>query len=213
MLEERREIRYNIPAGKPGEESDPKEVGVRMTAARILCIIVLLLEVRGLSLSIANRKWKILIFYTQLSNLAAAVSALLLVLLGEPAWVTALRYLSTCMLIMTFLVTACVLVPMGGDPKTLLWSGSGLYHHVLCPIISSASYIFAEQHSGMIWLPVLVTLVYGLVMLYLNGIGKVDGPYPFFRVRHQSVGATVLWMIVLIAVMTGISAGVRAIAG
>ena len=89
-----------------------------MTAARILCIIVLLLEVRGLSLSIANRKWKILIFYTQLSNLAAAVSALLLVLLGEPAWVTALRYLSTCMLIMTFLVTACVLVPMGGDPKT-----------------------------------------------------------------------------------------------
>jgi hypothetical protein len=204
MLEERREIRYNIPAGKPGEESDPKEVGVRMNAARILCIIVLLLEVRGLSLSIANRKWKILIFYTQLSNLAAAVSSLLLVLLGEPAWVTALRYLSTCMLIMTFLVTACVLVPMGGDPKTLLWSGSGLYHHVLCPIISSASYIFAERHSGMIWLPVLVTLVYGLVMLYLNGIGKVDGPYPFFQVWTMPVWMSVLWFAVLFMLAFGL---------
>lgn len=33
-----------------------------MTLARILCIIVLLLEARGLSLSIADRKWKILVF-------------------------------------------------------------------------------------------------------------------------------------------------------
>lgn len=184
-----------------------------MTAARILCIIVLLMEARGLSLSVTNRKWRILVFYTQLSNLAAAVSALLLVILGEPAWVTALRYLSTCMLIMTFLVTTCVLVPMGGDPKKLLWSGSGLYHHLLCPIVSSASYIFAERHSGMIGLPVAVTLIYGLVMLYLNAVGKVDGPYPFFRVHHQSARATVIWMVALMAVMTGISAGVCAIAG
>ena len=183
-----------------------------MTLARILCVIVLLLEARGLSLSITDRKWKILVFYTQLSNLAATVSALLLVILGQPAWVTTLRYLSICMQVMTFLVTTCVLIPMGGDPKKLLWSGNGLYHHVLCPIISTASYVFAEQHSGMIWLPVIVTLIYDLVMLYLNGIRKVDGPYPFFRVHNQSVAATVLWMVVLMAVMAGISAGVWAIA-
>ncbi len=183
-----------------------------MTLARILCILVLLLEARGLSLSITGRKWKILVFYTQLSNLAATVSALLLVILGQPMWVTVLRYLSNCMLVMTFFVTTCVLIPMGGDPKKLLWSGNGLYHHVLCPIVSTASYVFAEQHSGMIWLPVIVTLVYGLVMLYLNGIRKVDGPYPLFRVHYQSAMATVLWMVALMAVMTGISAGVWAIA-
>lgn len=183
-----------------------------MTLARILCIIVLLLEARGLSLSIADRKWKILVFYTQLSNLVTTVSALLLVVLGQPMWVTALRYLSTCMLAMTFFVTTCVLIPMGGDPKKLLWSGNGLYHHVLCPILSTISYVFAERHSGLIWLPVVITLVYGLVMLYLNGVRKVDGPYPFFRVHHQSVMATVLWMAVLMAVMAGISAGVWAIA-
>ena len=124
----------------------------------------------------------------------------------------ALRYLSTCMLVMTFLVTTCVLIPMGGDAKTLLWSGNGIYHHVLCPVISTASYVLFEQHSGMIWLPVIVTLLYGLIMLYLNGIRKVDGPYPFFRVHNQSVLATVLWMIVLTAVITAISAGVTAVA-
>ena len=180
--------------------------------ARILCLIVVLLEIRGLYISISDRRWKILVFYTQLSNLMATVSALLLVILGQPAWVTSLRYLSTCMLVMTFLVTTCVLIPMGGDPKKLLWSGNGLYHHVLCPIISTVSYMVAEQHCGMIWLPVVVTLVYGLVMLYLNGTRKVDGPYPFFRVHNQSVAATVLWMVVLMAVMTGISAGVWVLA-
>ena len=48
-----------------------------MTLARILCVIVLLLEARGLSLSVSDRKWQILIFYTQLSNLVTTVSALL----------------------------------------------------------------------------------------------------------------------------------------
>ena len=37
-------------------------------------------------------------------------------------------------------------------------------------------------------LPVIVTLIYGIVMLYLNWIRKVDGPYPFFQVHQQSAG-------------------------
>ena len=89
-----------------------------------------------------------LVFYTQLSNLVTAVSALLLLLFGQPYAVTVLRYLSTCMLVMNFFVTTCVLIPMGGDPKKLLWSGNGLYQHVLCPVISTASYILAENHTA-----------------------------------------------------------------
>ena len=175
--------------------------------ARSLCLIILLLEIRGLSLSIPGRGWKTLIFYTQLSNLITAVSVLLLVVFGQPYWITVLRYISTCMLVMTFLVTICVLVPMGGDPKMLLWSGNGLYHHVLCPVISTASYILVEKHvpGSLIWLPAIITLAYGLVMLYLNWLKKVDGPYPFFRIHNQSMTATVIWMIVLMAVITGIS--------
>ena len=182
--------------------------------ARILCLIILLLELRGLSLSLSSRKWKVLVFYTQLSNLVTAVSAALLLLLGQPMWITVLRYLSSCMLVMTFLVTTCVLIPMGGNPKTLLWSGNGLYHHVLCPVISTLSYILFENHPGRSWilLPVCLTFLYGMIMLYLNGIRKVDGPYPFFRVHNQSAAATVLWICALMALMGGISALVCAIA-
>lgn len=183
-------------------------------AARILCLIVLILEIRGLSISLSERKWMVLIFYTQLSNLVTAASAASLLFLGQPMWVTVLRYLSSCMLVMTFFVTTCVLIPMGGDPKKLLWSGNGLYHHVLCPVISTLSYVFFENHAGRvwIWLPVIVTFIYGMAMLYLNGIRKVDGPYPFFRVHNQSVRATILWMCVLLAVIAGFSALVWVVA-
>ena len=60
-------------------------------AARILCLAVLLLEIRGLSLSLPNRKWMALIFYTQLSNLVTAASVFLLLFFGQPLWVTVLR--------------------------------------------------------------------------------------------------------------------------
>ena len=180
--------------------------------ARVVCAIILLLELRGLSLSIPDRKWMALVFYTQLSNLITTVSALLLLIFGQRQWVTTLRYISSCMLVMTFFVTTCVLIPMGGDPKKLLRSENGLYHHVLCPAISTFSYIFLEQHSGEIWLPVIITLAYGLTMLWLNRIRKVDGPYLFFRVHNQTAAMTVLWITALMLVMTGISAGICAVA-
>jgi len=177
--------------------------------------VLLLLEARGLFLSLPKRKWRALVFYTQLSNMLTVMASLLLMLFGQPAWVTAMRYLSVCMMVMTFFVTACVLVPMGGDPRKLLGSGSGLYHHVLCPVLTTVSYFAFERHaaSALIVLPVAVTLLYGLVMLWLNAKHFVDGPYPFFRVHHQSAAATVLWMAALMLAMGGISALVCLAAG
>ena len=63
------------------------------------------------------------------------------------------------------------------------------------------------------WLvPVILTFLYGMIMLYLNWKGKVDGPYPFFRIRKQSALATVLWMAVLTGAITLIAFAVRWIA-
>ncbi|MBQ3392776.1 MAG: hypothetical protein IJG52_05105 [Lachnospiraceae bacterium] len=119
------------------------------------------------------------------------------------------------MLLMTLFVTTCVLIPMGGDPKTLLLSGSGLYLHLLCPVLGTASYLFAESHAGWgVWfLPVAVTLVYGLTMILLNALRVFDGPYPFFRVHNQSIAATALWILVLIGMIGAISALVIVISG
>ena len=45
-------------------------------------------------------------------------------------------------------------------------------------------------------------------MLYLNWKEKVDGPYPFFRIQHQSTLATVLRFAALTGVISLISLAV-----
>lgn len=168
--------------------------------ARIMCLIIVLLEARGLYLSIGDRCWKVFAFYTQLSNIATAISAALVLAFGETALTVLLRYLSSCMLVMTFFVTTCILIPMGGDPKLLLFSGNGLYHHLIIPIVSVGSYLLIESHvqsPTAILVPTVFTLLYGMVMLWLNYKDIFDGPYPFFRVKYQTAGATVLWMTAL----------------
>ncbi len=173
----------------------------------LFCGIILVLEIFATSITIKRNRWGIFRFYTQLSNLLAALSCLLYLVTGGAAWTAYPRFVATSMLIMTCAVTVLVLWPMGGDPKFLLLSRHGLPHHLLCPILSTISYVCFEAHAGedVVLIPVLITLVYGSIMLYLNGIRRVDGPYPFFRVHHQSVAATILWVIVLLGVSLGFS--------
>ena len=173
-------------------------------------ILVILLEILGLRISISDRHWKIFAFYTQISNLITVLSSAAFLMFGaSAAW---LRYLSSCMLTMTFLITLCVLVPMGGGFKTLMLTGNGLYHHTLCPILSVLSYVLWEPHSNIWILPVAVTTAYGLIMLNMNWKRTFDGPYPFFRVHNQSAAATVFWMQGLIAFIAAISFAVNALA-
>ena len=176
--------------------------------ARIMCFIIVILEARGLFLSIGDRRWKVFAFYTQLSNIATAVSAVLVLILGETPLTIQIRYLSSCMLVMTFFVTACILIPMSGDPRLLLFSGNGFYHHLVIPIVSAGSYLLAESHvtsASAILIPTVVTFLYGMIMLYLNYKERFDGPYPFFRIKNQSVLATVLWMAALTGAIALIS--------
>ena len=168
--------------------------------ARIMCLIIVVLEARGLFLSIGDRRWKVFAFYTQLSNIATAISAVLVLAFGATPFTILLRYLSSCMLVMTFFVTTCILIPMGGNPKMLLFSGNGLYHHLVIPIVSVGSYLLIESHVLLpvaVLAPTILTFLYGMIMLWVNYKDIFDGPYPFFRVKNQTVTATVLWMTAL----------------
>lgn len=181
--------------------------------AKALNILVVLLEIPGFYRSISDRKWTILAYYTQLSNICALVSSLMFAVLGENSLTCMMRYLSSCMLAMTFVVTVFVLIPMGAGIKRMMFSGNGLFHHLLCPVLSVTSYLLFEKHvtdRGAVLLPVLATLFYGVFMMILNGLGKFEGPYPFFRVRHQTGRATLLWTAALAAVIAALSLGILA---
>ncbi|MBR2560545.1 MAG: hypothetical protein IKE31_00185 [Eubacterium sp.] len=166
---------------------------------------IIVLEILGISKGWKGRSWKYFAFYTILSNMMALAASIVYLLAGGQGAVPCLRYLATCMLTMTFFVTACILVPGGGGFKQLMLTGNGLYHHLIVPVLSVISYAFWEPHADMWLLPALTTLAYGAIMLLLNGLGKVDGPYPFFRVKNQSIAATILWMLLLFGMISGCS--------
>lgn len=174
--------------------------------------LIILCEILGIAKSWKGRSWKVFLFYTQLSNMIVLAASAVLLLSGGSTAAVYLRYLATCMLAMTFLVTTCILVPGGGGFKPLMLSGNGLYHHTIVPVVSLISYVFWESHTDVWLLPSLITLAYGMIMLALNGTGKADGPYPFFRVKNQSVAATILWMILLFGMIAAVSLVIAKIA-
>lgn len=173
--------------------------------------LIVIMEIIALRISFKRIRWEMFIYYTELSNIITLISSVAYLVTGGNA--PALRYLSAVELTMTFLITLFVLVPMGGDVKILMLSGNGLYHHTLVPILSFVSYIFWERHSTVWPLPVILTILYGLTMMFLNVINKIDGPYPFLRIRHQSRIASVGWFFGLIAIISVISFTVIFLAG
>jgi hypothetical protein len=179
-------------------------------ALKAILIAIIVSELIGLATRGFGRLIRTFIFYTQLSNVAALLSACLLLFFGPSPAVTAFRYLSVCMLWMTMLVTIFILVPTIKNTKLLLWSRVGFFLHLLCPVLNTVSYLFFEPHvsAAAIAIPAAVTLVYGVIMLYMNYIRRVDGPYPFLRVHNQSAAATVIWIIILLALITAIGSGV-----
>ena len=177
--------------------------------ARLLNLILLILEIKALTIYVPIHKKRMFIYYTQLSNLMATFAAVLIIIFGPVGFVEVFRYTAECMLIMTFFVTTCILIPMGVSAKLMLFSGSGKYVHLLCPIISTISFFMFEDKPATIWIlmPAGITLIYGLTMLYLNAKEKVDGPYPFFRVKHMKPRMTALWISALMLVTCLIAFG------
>ena len=180
----------------------------------IVLLLIIVCEIWGITGVDKKHLLKSMIYYTQLSNVAALISAVLLLCFGPAEWITVFRYLSVCLLIMTCLVTVFVLQPLLHDSYLLLWSRTGFFLHLVCPFLNTLSYVFLETHAkGSVFLPPVATLLYGVIMLYMNYIEKVDGPYPFLRIRHQTKTATVIWIIVLLAAMGAISSAVALFAG
>jgi len=182
-----------------------------MDKALIANIIVIILELAGFKAS-RSRGLMMLIFYTQLSNIVTLISSVCYIISSDAAFTVTMRYLSTVMLVMTVLITLFVLVPSGAGFSRMMLSGNGLFFHTLCPAVSITSYMLWERHSSMWMIPVAVTLVYGIVLLYLNHAGIVEGPYPFFRIHEQSARTTVIWMTVLTVLIAAFSLGVAYIA-
>ncbi|WP_242651587.1 hypothetical protein [Oribacterium sp. oral taxon 078] len=131
---------------------------------------------------------------------------------GFPGWLLSLRYLASCCLMLTFFVVFFVLAPEKGYLYEFT-EGTKSLSHLIAPLLSLFSLLLFERGGeiprSMPLLALLLTLFYGLPILALNGIGLVDGPYSFLKIREQAPGKTLFWFIVILSGNFLIAAGIR----
>lgn len=151
-------------------------------------------------------------YYTLLSNLLAMAAGLVFMIHGFSGFrrltkaKTLLRYYATCMLFFTFIIVITVLTPMCLSVKmdpSFLYTGDGALHHLAHPIVSFVSFVFLEDNRALknkqpaVMLG--ISLCYTAVLITLNILRIVDGPYPFFQVYNNPVWGTILWLACLAA--------------
>lgn len=148
-------------------------------------------------------------YYTILSNLMAMAAGIIFLIHAFSGSErlkyarTMLRYYATCMLAFTFIIVISVLTPMCFyarlDPSFLYLENAALFLHVINPALSFVSFVFLEDNSTLKKdhpaFMLLISFCYTVVLIILNILRIVDGPYPFFQVYNNPVWATILWIV------------------
>lgn len=187
----------------------------RYMIAFVLNMTIVAMELLACYMSFVNHKFTMFRFYTEDSNVLALVVCAVYswylwraVKTGRsiPGWIVKLKYIVTCCLFVTFIVVVVVLAPITGVEGYMLFmfAGSMLYHHTLCPVLAVISQVFFEMDSRITLtdniLALVPTVVYGIILMILNGMNIVDGPYPFLHVNNQPLFMIIGWIIILFGI-------------
>lgn len=142
-------------------------------------------------------------YYTIDSNIFVLVSAILYLVKRKniPQIVQFAKYSSTLSVLITFIVVVFVLYPMSDfNFEFLFLAGPNPLMHVLCPIMALISFLFFEENNLENTLKnnfraLYFTVIYAIIMIGLNILKIVVGPYPFFKFYEQPVLMSVLWIL------------------
>ena len=188
-------------------------------------IAIILCEVVALVYSILYHGASLFLYYTQICNLLALVgSGLYLVYQRRetlPKWLRLVRYTNVVTLAITFLVVVVFLTPlicmrevfanhesfatgMWIAAKEMFLGGSVFFHHIVCPILTYISFVYFEKGEGISkresLYALIPTVLYAAVLIVLNILRVVEGPYPFLMVYEQGPILSCLWAAVIFAI-------------
>lgn len=143
------------------------------------------------------------VYYTIDSNIFVLIAAVLYLITRKnvPKAVQLAKYSSTLSVLITLLIVVFVLYPMSNfDFEFLFLKNSAFLMHALCPILATISFLFFEKSSLDNSLKnnlrsLYFTIVYAIVLISLNILKVVSGPYPFLKVYDQPVFMSVLWIV------------------
>ena len=179
----------------------------------VINILIVVLELIGFVLIFKELKFGFLIYYTQCSNLLLLISSCALIyglikeLKGEKLKINSklmklfeiVRYTACLSVFVTILVVLTVLGPIYPTGYYgILIQGSMLFHHLLCPILATISFIVFEKYefdSRDVIRSLYFTVLYSIILVTLNIAKVVDGPYPFLRVTDQPLITSLLYFI------------------
>ena len=174
--------------------------------------MLIILEIIGFILVIQEFGVKTLQYFTEDSNFLLLISSIIIIpyLLSDrqlPSWFNSMRYVSVVSTTLTFIIVVTVLSwTTDWGLHYLLFEGSMLYHHTLCPLIALASFIIIEKYDDLnVMHGLIFTILYAIVMIALNVLKIVEGPYPFLLVYNQPIAVSVLWTVVILAITYAIA--------
>ena len=188
--------------------------------AIVFNLAIVILEIIGLVLTVQESGHVPIEFYTEDSNLLILVVSSLYLYFAlakkkMPKWLVILKQIATVGLAVTFLVVILILAPMYEfNYGYLLFHNTLLYYHTLCPLLGVVTFLWCDQLGKLpkkiSFYGLAFTICYAIVMIVLNLLRIVNGPYPFLKVYEQSIMMSVVWTIVILGLAYIISAGLAA---
>ena len=173
---------------------------------------MVILEIIGFVLVFKELGIASLEYYTEDSNLLLMISSIILLIYisknkEQPSWFKSFRYIA---IVSTTLTLIIVLTVLTGTTDFglyyLLFHESMLYHHTLCPVLAILSFVFVERYDNLHTIHGLYfTTIYGIIMIILNALKIVEGPYPFLLVHNQPIIHSIIWTALIFAITYAIA--------
>lgn len=169
--------------------------------ALIINIIIIIVELLAFGKNLLVDHNIAIEYYTNDSNILALISSILFIIFynKNKEFVKDIRFIATSCLTVTLLVVIFILSPMYEfNYKLLMFTDNFFILHTLAPILSIISYVALEDRSNKNYLCLAFTTLYAIIMIVLNVLNIVDGPYPFLKVNTQDILVSLLWGIIII---------------
>ena len=186
----------------------------------LINLLIIILEIMGFVLVFKEMGITSLEYYTEDSNLLLLLSSIIILIQISknneiPSWFKSFRYIAIVSTTLTLIIVLTVLswtTELG--LYHLLFHESMLYHHTLCPVLAILSFVFVERYDNLHTIHGLYfTVVYGIIMIILNALKIVEGPYPFLLVHNQPIIHSIIWTVLIFAITYAISSILKKVNG
>lgn len=186
----------------------------------IINLLIVILEIIGFVLVFKELGITSLEYYTEDSNLLLLLSSIIILIYISknkelPLWFKSFRYIAIVSTTLTLIIVLTVLSwTTDFGLYYLLFHESMLYHHTLCPVLAILSFVFVERYDNLHTIHGLYfTVAYGIIMIILNALKIVEGPYPFLLVHNQPIIHSIIWTTLIFAITYAIALILKKING